>query len=106
MNEFILLGAPLLEGGWLAALTWGLLEYQPFQKAMAVVGVAYTPASLWSMQPFLGSVCASSYRLPDLQPGPHPLRLAALEPAVTRLGILSTWHDRGGVALVGWRTLG
>lgn len=58
------------------------------------------------MQPFLGSVCASSCRLPGLQPGPHPLRLAALELAVPYLGILGTWHDRGGVALMGWRTLG
>lgn len=47
LAEFIL-GAPLLEGGWLAALAWGLLEYQPFQKATAVFGVAYTPACLWS----------------------------------------------------------
>lgn len=36
MNEFMLLRVPL-EGGWLAALMWGLLEcHQHFKEAMAV----------------------------------------------------------------------
>lgn len=91
----------MLEGGWLAALTWGLLEYQPFQKAMAVVGVAYTPASLWSCSHSWGLSVASSCRLPGLQPGPQPLRLVAVELAVAHLGTLGTWHDRGGVSRVG-----
>lgn len=53
------------------------------------------------MQPFMGSAVASSCRLRGLQPGPQPLRLAAVEAAVAHLGTLGTWHDRGGVARVG-----